>query len=394
MTVNDVNKSDLADGIIPSDTGYEATGRLKRKFLPWHRPRKQYVREYQWRVQLDHLLDNLRFTDDPVIKYLGLPGTDLIDLRYFHDVICKPKNIPLRFIGFNSEAKPNTPDHIELNISLDEVKKLSHIEKSSKVLYDDFRDLADNTSVAWRNTLENGPFDIVNLDLCNSIALEEPGTLENSHYNAMSRLFTLQSRRRNPWLFLLTTRVGRDHINEDVFDRLLSKYESNLSLSESFTSISKKYLDIFDYNSLINASKTDEGLFNIFLVGLCKWMLSNTLNYKPPIIIQLNSVIGYQVYSKANMEDLVSLAIVFKPTLNPLDDPLGLSGLRSSDINEPDLAINFIAQIADRHNADSILDSDYCIRSSMEAGMSKLLELARYDISSYEKWIQNGYSRN
>src|SRR6202020_2773091 len=63
--------------------------RPPRKFQPWHRPRKQFVRKSQWIGCLKDIYDNR----DPSagINYLGLPGTDLLDLRAFYDAICAPQ---------------------------------------------------------------------------------------------------------------------------------------------------------------------------------------------------------------------------------------------------------------------------------------------------------------
>ena len=51
-----------------------------REFLPWHRPRKQFVRR-MWKGCLEDILKQRE--PDSEISYLGLPGADLLDLRFF-----------------------------------------------------------------------------------------------------------------------------------------------------------------------------------------------------------------------------------------------------------------------------------------------------------------------
>src|SRR4051812_14989998 len=91
-----------ADDIVEIRS-YEAPLPVKRTFAPWHRPRKQFVRDHQWKVQINSMLADVP-TEDGTLKYLGLPGADLLDLRHFHSEVCLPQNIGLRFLGFNSAA--------------------------------------------------------------------------------------------------------------------------------------------------------------------------------------------------------------------------------------------------------------------------------------------------
>jgi hypothetical protein len=67
------SEQSLADDIVGDGT-YEASAPEQLKFLPWHRPRKQFVRQRQWSAEIERLLDDCPITDGK-LKYLGLPGT-------------------------------------------------------------------------------------------------------------------------------------------------------------------------------------------------------------------------------------------------------------------------------------------------------------------------------
>src|ERR1700722_13633194 len=136
-----------------------------RPFEPWHRPRKQFVREEVWGAEIDWLITQKHTTDENV-RYLGLPGADLLDLRYIYQEFCKTGEHRLRFLGFDSAGLPDSLHGDALNVSLQEVRSLPHVDKGSEVLGDNFGLLADRRSIAWAAAERMGPFDIVNIDLC------------------------------------------------------------------------------------------------------------------------------------------------------------------------------------------------------------------------------------
>lgn len=173
---------ELAASVVPNfQYGLQPTP--KRAFAPWHRPRKQFVREQQWRNQIEKLLDEQ--PDPPKeLAYLGLPGSDLLDIRYFHGEICQPRNLELRFLGFNT-SQHTSGAGIDLNTSLAEVHDLESVHEASEVLRDDFRAIADDLSQAWSRTKRMGPFDVINLDLCDGFAKEPETSEQDTHYNAL-----------------------------------------------------------------------------------------------------------------------------------------------------------------------------------------------------------------
>ena len=126
------NDTGHADDIAPAVV-YEARVPGRKSFLPWHKPRKQYVRHHQWRAEIDLMLNDAPRADN-TLKYLGLPGPDLLDLRHLHAEICEPRDLGFRFLGFNNAAKPSSAAQTELNISLDEVNRLSRIDPQSEIV--------------------------------------------------------------------------------------------------------------------------------------------------------------------------------------------------------------------------------------------------------------------
>jgi hypothetical protein len=273
-TLFDTDDAGYADDIVPVVT-YEAPRPTKKSFLAWHLPRKQYVRHYQWCAQIDSMLDDSP-PEDGTLKYLGLPGVDLLDLRYFHRQVCEAREIKLRFLGFNTAAQPSNQAQTELNISLHEVRSMPRVDPRSDVLGDDFVLVANDRSIAWKKALELGPYDVINLDLCDGFGAHAPNTVEETHYNAVNKLMSLQARRGGPWLLLLTTRAGRDHLHPHVLETLMAKYLDNLEKCPEFKEKSREFFSIDD-NVALRSSTETPGILPVFLCGLCKWLVGISL---------------------------------------------------------------------------------------------------------------------
>lgn len=199
-------EDDMASGIVGIQE-YTVNVPPKKAFLPWHKPRKQFVRNDQWCHFIGEMLDEMQVTNG-TLTYFGLPGADLLDLRYFGSIVCDPRSLKLRFLGFVDAADPQNGDQVELNISYDELSKSASVDPTSEIVSDDFRQLVNEDSIAWQKTLDLGPYDVVNLDLCDGFGAKAPGKINKTYYNAVSKLLAVQARKKTPWLLLLTTRVG------------------------------------------------------------------------------------------------------------------------------------------------------------------------------------------
>lgn len=386
---------EVPDGAGHSDdiveiVAYEAPMPSAAKaFLPWHRPRKQYVRQHQWCREINLMVAG-KPPVDGVLKYLGLPGVDLLDLRHFHSEVCEVHQIGMRFLGFISDARPTSKSQTELNISLDEVRRLPRIDAMSDVMGDNFARVANPASLAAAKARALGPYDVINLDLCDGFSAQAPGTLDNSYYEAVRSLLALQSRtmNMNPWLLLLTTRADKPSINAEVLHKLLGKYKANLADCAAFREASRDHFNIETPAALAAAADDPEGLLPVFLTSLCKWFVGLALQHQPPISVELRSVFGYRVDRGAKHEDLISLALKFTPTLLPVTDPLGLA--TSQPIPAPDegtLATRALKKVAKRIDADKKLAADAVLHQSMVDATAHLLGLARYDVDAYRAWV-------
>jgi len=256
MTANGEQGDDLAEDIVGVEA-YEAPRPPQKEFQPWHRPRKQFVRKEQWAVQLEALLD-ARSLKPEVLRYLGLPGIDLLDLRHVHDVVCRPRSIQLAFLGFNSAISSNSDQQTEINISLDEVLRLPNVATQSKIIPDDIRRLSNPSSIGNQTARSLGPFDVVNLDLCDGFGKQEPGIVDDSHYNALAQILSIQLLNPNPWLLFLTTRVGHADVHAELLRKFQDIYERNLTDIQAFRDLSAEKFGVNDRDSINSACATEK----------------------------------------------------------------------------------------------------------------------------------------
>lgn len=385
-TPSDESDEGLMDDEFPI-TEYEAPIREKKPFLPWHRPRKHFVRHEQWQQQIEKLANEMAL-EQKTIRYLGLPGTDLLDIRHFHRTLCEPYDLTLRFLGFNTAAHPQDSGQTELNISLDEVRKMPRIDPLSDVIEDDFCLLADESSLAWDRAKDLGPFDVINIDLCDGFATHSPGALDNNHYNAVSKLMALQAGKKKPWLLFLTTRTGLQDINEEVLSALIDKYRRNLAECASFQEKSAADFGIACDADLLAAVKTPDGHLSVFLVALCKWMIGIGVGQHPPFKVSVNSTLGYRVSPLSTHNDLVSIAFRFDPTFIAARDPMGFARAVHAGPSECQLATKTIGRVKNRKCVDTLLREDPTTMSAMVEATAELLGFARYNIAEYHAWLQ------
>lgn len=382
---NPVPSNEGLAGDLVATTVYDLSAPREREFLPWHRPRKQFVRQHQWCDQIQRLLGDLP-SAPPFLRYLGLPGGDLLDLRHIYSEVCEPAGIGLRFLGFNSAAQGNSAAASDLNISLDEVRRLPRVDPASQILPDDFARLADSASVAWKHALGLGPFDVVNLDLCDGLASCAPSDIDDTHYDALSNLLALQARRAHPWLLLITTRVGTDHVHDEVMGRLTQKVVDNIANCAEFRGAAAAFLGVADAQGVRAGILSEAVLLPIFLCGLTKWLIKKGLDCQPPNITSVKSVIGYRVMPGIASEDLVSIALRIKPTFISGPDAMGLA---RRSVNLPDecaSAVRALDRIVKRRDADAILAADSTLMGAMLEASAGLLEGARYDPVAYRLW--------
>ena len=379
MTDRSDVQDDLTAGIF-DDFEYGPPQTEPKEFKPWHKPRKQFVRREQLSALLLRLYER-RKPGDP-LRYLGLPGTDLIDLRYLHEQLCRASNRTLSFLGFNTEAQPGNSAHVQLNVSLDEVRRLPDVDAQSEVMHDDFRLIGNEHSIAWVKTQQLGPFDVVNIDLCDGLASDPPQN-DESVYKALGQLVAFQARNPDPWLLLITTRIGRGMFDADAEQQLIGRFRENVANCEGFAEACDELLES-DVESIDPATCSEADLLILMIAAIGKW-LSALVQVHGPSRVQLASTHGYRIDPVAAREDLVSFALRFDPVIAASPDPL--SPTAPAPVDECATAKAILKRSANRLDVDNILQRQPDVREELIGETERLLADARYEVAGYRQWL-------
>ena len=92
--------------------------------------------------------------------------------------------------------------------------------------------------------------------------------------------------------------------------------------------------------SLQNYCSKEDGFSNVFLIGLSKWIQGLGINQIPQKEVEIKSIMGYKVWSKASSPDMISIALQINPTTNLTTDKIGLSTRVPSKVDECAKAIS------------------------------------------------------
>jgi hypothetical protein len=385
-------------GTAPERVGH-ATVEIRAKFLPWHKPRKQYVRNEQWGKSIDSLVDKLALNKDKPLYYLSLPGPDLLDVRSLQPIFLR-KEVPLSFIGLNGGADNDAASATLNAVLLSEVMSLPSIDPSSSVVPDLFEHLAKPKSIAYNRIIaERRSFDVINIDLCSSLAEGPSGVKGANNINALYRLIQHQaSFRKHDWLLFLTTRS-----NEDMIDRgtMVSLLEALNKLIDNDPSMLPDLIGagLIQHGEVtsgrIDLSKlSPESYSNSFAVGISHWILMAVFANDPGWKIDMLPQFGYHVALKDNACDMLSLGFYCKRLPIPLpEDPSGLAV--SDQAPGPDIVAtqdkcykNVRRRVSESNDVDIKLHKDAALYSQCLDESALLLKNARYDETEYRKFAE------
>lgn len=405
--------SDLSDDIIP-DVPQHAS--RERRFAPWHKVRKEYIRKEQWnkfviRYAVKYLRQELQeeatddewSADDDIeipdsiaidrpLKCLVIPGDDLLDVRSLHRDT-ESLQCFIRYLGFNSgqgSHQPNTRVHIAHN----DVTSSSRVSNDSIVLHDSFQLVSKQNSQAYRYVKQLGPFHIVNLDLCDSLFPNQDGDIE-AYFNGLLAISAYQMKEMaTPWLLFITTEVAPTEVNAEQFDKLCEPTKNNLRNATFQESLS----NVIPAESLVvgrevDLSKlADKQLVDLFGVAIGKALLSFCTTAGEAWKLEMRGSHIYSINPEKSVS-MMSLAFQFTPIAQPPQDLTGLSTLQLDPprpFDEAELATKLVASVLKITDIDAILENDIELRESMLSSSADLLESAGYDRNAYIEWVRDG----
>jgi len=408
------NSSDLSDDIVPDVPRHLP---LDRKFTPWHKVRKEFVRKEQWnkyviRYAKRYLTSELQTegesewsaddetadipdtveVSDP-LRCLVIPGDDILDIRsLWRDT--ESLKCYIRYLGFN-ERQGSDQEGTRVHIAHNDVTSQDRIHNHSRVICDRFQSVANQSSQAYRYLKEDGPFHVVNLDLCDSLFPTTSGDLK-SYYDALYSISAFQMKgMATPWLLFITTEVAPNEVDASQLDMLCEPMKQNLRDHSVFATAMSVMLPTAASNegtSIDSSQLNEQQLVDLFGVAIGKALLSFCSTADPKWKV---SMLGSHIYSiNATLNvSMLSLAFQFSPISSPPQDATGLSSVilpQPAPFNESELATRIITAVQNISNIDEILAADSDLKVQLMESSADLLALAGYNRDDYVQWVEDG----
>ncbi|TLM81940.1 hypothetical protein FDW83_14510 [Pseudarthrobacter sp. NamE2] len=383
------NHDDLAaligDGPAPFPVSVE------RPFEAWHRPRKQYVRNMQWSREIGFLVRDLKLGEGE-LRYLTLPGNDFLDVRHLHESVCVRDQLRLKYLGFNTAVSGNDPAQSGFHSNEFAIKRLKYVSEESEVFPGDFRDIGNQKSLPWQRVRRERHFHAINIDLCGGFAREISNPGIPSYFTALQWLLQNQGSAQEDFLLFITTRMDADNVHDDARAGLNDIAESIYNTCAAYASEFDALWGIAESDSVAVAEAASST--EAFMLGLTQWIVSRGIasGLKPFV----KSLMTYRTGNGAGDDDLVSIAVRFKPAPQLSLDPQGLvrpvhpplSRAESECIQSAGIP----RKVSERILVDELLAAqadafERCIEES-----SALLAAVGYDPSAYKEWVLGGYN--
>ena len=324
----------IAEDVLPESIEELAVPIELSQLEPWHRPRKQWVRERQW-IELSRRLIETEIggpgllrppIGKPEVRYLTLPGTDYLDVRQLAG-LCGELGCYLTSTGFQAGGQGNR------SVARAQFREKSlidagHISDNSHTFARRFEDIAHSSSQAYRDLRARGPFHIVNIDACGSIA---PPAADHAKriIDAVYRTVELQLEiKTGRWLLLLTADARPDSVATATLDQLCSAIYSNAERSEDFRCQASDLFDApgVDIRSAVEtaADSPGERFLRLMSLGMAKWLLK--LAREGRWDMKTHRPYCYSTMPSGDRTpSMACLAFEFLPQVSGLPDPLAVT---------------------------------------------------------------------
>lgn len=387
-----------------------------KDFKPWHHPRKHWVRINQLCSLSQSLMKQTHFQDE-TLRYLTLPGDDLmdihtlashseasssqselLDIQTLEGALIEKKVKNIKYLGFNKLSKKSS-GMSDQNYAESILKDKKTINQSSQVIDERVEDIALEKSRAYELVRKNGPYNIINLDLCGSVANSEPQSKDNTYLNAIVKILELQRENMaQPFVIFITTRTDIASINKESLGIISKIQKENIEEYPEFRTAIEDLLEEEATKILDKLSSEEEvpqeKINHIFGVGLGKWLIKLMRSSQPHWDVTLEDLCCYNVHLGP---DMLSLAFKFKKFDGGITDKTGLSKGGTAKPKEPlsekELAIEMVENSKLIKDVDELLSSDRDAREKVIKQSADLLETIGYERNNYIQFAREKFSK-
>lgn len=374
-SLGEIASASLPDAIPPAITDFQ----------PWHMPRKQYVRDVMWAKEICSLANDLKRNHGVEnFRYLALTGDDMLDVRHIGERLWDATSDKLYYLGFNTDTtSPEKKARREIREHA--LKRCEYIDKTSKVEYQDFRNIANSNDRTHKMLREAQSFHAINIDLCNGVA--KASRTSPNYFSLIEQVINFQGRSKLPYLLFITTRIDEDCIDQTIAEPLcVELYEAVEKCAVFQDGIRKEWTisSVVDKHSIEAAVEPQD----IFVLGFVRWVVKQSVecHMKP----KLRSFMSYKVKASRPFDDLLSFSILLTPDYT-LESPLSASGPvkpQTSDEKACCYSGDIPKKIRACQNVDALLASNEEVNEECFDRTRELLKECNYDVAKYESWLR------
>lgn len=387
-----MERDEFIDQDLIDAQGIELPKRESRKtdFKPWHRPHKQYIRETQWLRDASILVRDVCPEDD-VVRYLTLPGEDLLDIRYLAHGLYVRHGTRLFFHGYDNRADAKNADFNSLEFS---VKEAEYIDRDSRIVNDDIKKMGMAKAKVRKELNGMKPFHIINFDLCHSVANTNWFPGNPNYFDAIDAILRVQARAQWKSLLFVTSKIDAQSANSDALNKLFAIVDDMCKIYESFKTGFCSYWGIAAPWGTIKAGQyaTEE---ERFLLGFVGWMIRTAfdIGLRPT----LNSIKTYKTgyFRDGRPDDLASLSFLLEPFIPVRADRYGMQNACSGEVatsldkEQVNKKLAFIPQkVKEREEVDKTLEGNHDLYQHSLEESQRLLGCCGYDEVRYRLWVE------
>ena len=373
-------------------------------FASWHLPRKQWVREVQWAEQCRRLIRDGALADDQPVRYLTLPGNDLLDIHCVGE-ICQSTDRILRYLGFHSRLG-QADNRARVSLAEQVVRNQVPIHDRSLIVNYDVLTLGSSKSLATYALKPFQSFDLVNLDVCDSFADRD----HRSSHQAVRKILERQiSTRRQSWLLFLTSGCDPGSIPDSDWSgyvEILNENIANQQFAEQLAGALGQQTDQLSNHLSLSMSDLARHatLAKLFSIGIGKWLVRCVSDNRWNVSMPSSACYRRGMYNHEHQDqipdhpEMVSLVFRFDPIDETIQDSSSfgtLGGSISADPqpivcgSEPALAIAMAGRLRQMRDLDDhfALDSESEVNMRYRDRTENLLRDRNYDIGAYRRFV-------
>jgi hypothetical protein len=395
--MEDVQDDFVAESLPPAVQEDAVPLDLNRLF-PWHRPRKQKVRESQWVALTKGLLAKLQQTGaltaqevempdgkvqqmPPEVRYLTLPGLDYLDVRLLGEA-AKDLGCKLTSLGFLDEAM-EIRALARARVRQEGLVQGGFISNRSITLPRALESICWKDGESLAQLKRQGPYHVVNIDACGSIA---PINAQHATrlIDAIFKVIEYQiAASRNRWLFFLTVDVRAGSLDKTTFENLCEAIRQNANASPEFADAATELFDptkqlAFEDALHLASAKDERSTLDVFMLGAAKWLL----HLAEPKLWTVRMKHSY-CYSTTGAEGggptMCSLAFEFHPPPPGLTDNHGVTKQPPAPGGPPgDASMQIVEAARKVQDLDQLMEADAGLVDQLNSVTRNLLQEAGY----------------